>query len=105
MDDALRKREDGHVQGGKVVRKVWLPTQRQKENFLRLVANAVRDFKRQRDANGLSYAQKSMILTGMAQNYNDILEDSQLTPGSQRMLMKHRDWFEGRVATESVAEE
>lgn len=72
---------------------------------MRLEAYVIRDVNRQRYADGLRYAQNSMILTGMAQNNNDIWEDSQLTPGSQRMVMKHRDCFESRVATESVAHE
>lgn len=62
--------------------------------FLRLAARCVRAVNLQRDADGLSYARKAMIITGLALNTNGIWEKSQLTPELQRIVTKHQAIFD-----------
>lgn len=65
-----------------------------KTYFLRLAARCVRVVNLQRDADGLSYARKAMIITGLALNTNGIWEKSQLTPELQRIITKHQAIFD-----------
>lgn len=71
-----------------------------KRFFLKLAAEAVMEVNKQRDAEGITYARKSMILTGMALNTNGLWEEKQLTPELQRIIQKHRDHFDGRNEAE-----
>lgn len=68
--------------------------------FLRLAADAVRDVNRQRDSDGLSFARKAMIMTGMALNTNGQWEVSQLTPQLQNIVSKHMEYFDGKNVVE-----
>ena len=65
-----------------------------KTYFLRLAARCVRKVNEQRDADGLRYARKAMIITGMALNTNGLWEVSQLTPDLQRIVRKHASVFD-----------
>ena len=71
-----------------------------KRFFLKLAAAAVRDFNGQRDANGLRYARKAMIRTGMSLNVNGNWEENQLSDELQRIVATHRSFFEGQVIDE-----
>lgn len=71
-----------------------------KSFFLKLAAKAVREVNRQRDENGLSYARKAMIMTGMALNTNGQWEIGQLTPDLQRIVRKHQGVFYGTDSEE-----
>lgn len=48
--------------------------------FLQLAARSVREVNMQRDADGLSYTRKAMIMRGLALNTNGSWEVDQLTP-------------------------
>lgn len=65
-----------------------------KTYFLKLAAKCVRQVNQQRDEDGLTYARKAMIITGMALNTNGLWEVSQLTPDLQRIVRKHASVFE-----------
>lgn len=65
--------------------------------FLRLAADAVREVNAQRDKNGVQYARKAMIMTGMSLNLNGLWEESQLTQELQQIVAKHRNHFEGEA--------
>lgn len=62
--------------------------------FLKLAAKCVREVNLQRDGDGISYARKAMIITGMALNSNGIWEPSQLRPELQVIISKHRSVFD-----------
>lgn len=74
-----------------------------KRFFLKLAAQAVRDVNMQKDENGLTYARKAMIRTGLALNVNGIWEESQLFPKLQEIIKKHRSHFEGQPPVEMEA--
>lgn len=61
--------------------------------FLQLAANCVRKFDQQRDEDGVSYARKAMILTGLALNTNGLRKIRQLTPELQRIVQKNQEVF------------
>lgn len=63
--------------------------------FLRLASEAVRQVNAMRDKNGVQYARKAMIMTGMSLNLNGRWEESQLTDELQAIIAKHRNHFEG----------
>ena len=63
--------------------------------FLKLAADAVRDINAQQDKNGLSYARKAMIRTGMGLNLNGRWEECQLFSHLQEIVAKHRNHFNG----------
>lgn len=69
--------------------------------FLRLAADSVRQVNNQRDAEGISYARKAMIITGMALNTNGQWEESQLTPALQNIINKHRGEFDNAMHSET----
>lgn len=69
-----------------------------KRFFLQLAADSVRDVNRQSDADGLSFARKAMIMTGLSLNTNGRWEICQLTPELQRIATKHKDYFDGSAA-------
>ena len=54
--------------------------------YLGLAAAAVRDVNAIRDADGIRYARKAMIRTGMGLNINGQWEERQLFPRSKRLL-------------------
>ena len=64
---------------------------------MRLVAAVVRDFNAKRDEEGLTFARKAMILTGMAFKTNGVWEEGQFTPELQNIIQKHRSHFEGEI--------
>ena len=66
-----------------------------KQFFLRLAAAAVREVNSQRDKNGVQYARKEMIMTGMSLNVNGLWEESQLTDDLQRIVARHRNHYDG----------
>ena len=47
-----------------------------------------------RDKNGVSYARKAMIRTGMSLNVNGLWEEGQLTVDLQQIIAKHKVHFE-----------
>lgn len=61
--------------------------------FLRLAARCIRAVNLQRDSEGVQYARKAMIITGMAKNTNGLWEKSQLTPQLQAIIQKHASVF------------
>lgn len=63
--------------------------------FLHVTANAVREVNQQRDRNGLKFARKAMIRTGMSLNVNGLWEESQLFDKLQVIFAKHRSHFDG----------
>lgn len=67
-----------------------------KSFFLKLAARVVREVNHQRDENGITYARKAMILTGMALSVNGQWQVEQLTPELQKIVKKHPEAFEGR---------
>ena len=67
-------------------------------HFLKLAADAVRDVNAQQDRNGLSYAMKAMIRTGMGLNLNGKWEECQIFFHLQEIVAKHRNHFNGRPA-------
>lgn len=73
-----------------------------KRFFLRLAADAVRDVNAQRDENGLSFAYKAMIRTGMALNVTGRWEEAQLFPRLQQIIAKHRKHFDGEPVDSST---
>lgn len=74
--------------------------------FLRLARDAVRDVNLERDKNGMSYARKAMIITGLAKNGNGVWEEGQLSGELQSIVAKHRNHFEGYpVSPEDVETE
>ena len=64
---------------------------------MRLAAAVVRDVNAKRDEEGLTFALKSMILTGMAMKTNGVLKEGQLAPELQKIIQKHRSHFEGEI--------
>lgn len=68
-----------------------------------MAATAVRYVNLQRDSDGLTYARKAMIMTGMAPNTNGLWEEGQLSSKLQEIVKKHRAHFEvmvvGSIAT------
>lgn len=80
--------------------------------FLKLAASCVRDVNEQRDRNGLSYARKAMIRTGMSLNVNGLWQESQLADDLQHIIARNRPYFDGTltlpapdIETESESEE
>ena len=65
-----------------------------KTYFLKLAARSIRQVNQQRDDDGLTYARRAMIITGMALNTNGLWEVYQLTPDLQRIVRKHASVFE-----------
>lgn len=65
-----------------------------KRFFLELSARCVREVNMQRDADGLRYGRKAMIMTGLALNTNGQWEIGQLTPELQRIVRKHQTVFD-----------
>ena len=57
----------------------------------------------QRDSEGLTYARKAMIMTGIALNTNGRWEESQLTPQLQAIIQKYRPHFEGESVMAEVS--
>lgn len=72
-----------------------------KSYFSKLAVAAVRDVNAQRDEDGLSYARKAMIRTGMALNINGRWEETQLFPRLQQIIATHRNHFNGEPVMES----
>ena len=55
----------------------------------------MREVNAQKDKNGLSYARKAMMRTGMSLNLNGKWEESQLFLILQGIIAKHRNHFDG----------
>ena len=66
--------------------------------FLQLAAKCVREVNLQRDENGLSFARKAMIITGLALNTNGSWEVGQLTPDLQNIISSHKSVFDAARA-------
>ena len=60
---------------------------------MQIAADAVRDVNNQVDRNGVQYARKAMIQTGMEQNLNGLWGESQLTDQLQQIIAKYRNHF------------
>ena len=71
--------------------------------FLELAAQSVRSVNAQRDKNGLSYARKAMIRTGLSLDVNGEWHVKQLSPELQAIIKKHPGHFNGQ--TTGVVEE
>lgn len=65
-----------------------------KTYFIKLAARCIREVNSQRDAYGLTYARKAMIMTGMGLNTNGLWEVAQLTPELQAIVKKHSSVFD-----------
>ena len=65
-----------------------------KSNFFHLAARCVREVNQQRDADGIGFASKAMVITGLALNTNGRWEVQQLTPELQRIVQKHHTVFD-----------
>lgn len=66
-----------------------------KSFFLRLAANSVHKVNAQRDKDGITYARKDMVRTGMALNLNGLWGEKQLFSELQEIIAKHRNHFNG----------
>lgn len=62
----------------------------EKEYFLKLVALCIWQVSLRRDKEGITYARKAMILTGMALNFDGLREVKQLTPKLQTGFARYR---------------
>ena len=71
-----------------------------KSFFLKMAADCVRAVNSQRDHDGLNYARKALIKTGMALNLNGQWEERQLFPKLQNIIRTHRSYFEGKEVEE-----
>ena len=69
--------------------------------FLRLAADSVKDVNRMRDAEGLTYARKAMIMCGLALNTNGKWEETQLKPELQSIINRHRSIFDNPYSTKT----
>ena len=65
-----------------------------KHYFLKLAAAAVCDVNQQRDGEGMSFATKTMIRTGMALNTRGRWEVCPLFPKLQNIVSKYRNHFD-----------
>ena len=65
-----------------------------KSYVLHLAARCVCEVNQQRDADGISFARKAMVITGLALNTNGQWEVQQLTPELQRIVQKHQTVFD-----------
>lgn len=68
-----------------------------KRFFLKMTANAIREVNRMKDKSGISFARRSMIMTGMSLNINGKWEESQLTEQLQLIIAKYRSHFNGEL--------
>lgn len=66
-----------------------------KKFFLKLAADSVRDVNNQRDKDGVSYARRAMIRTGMSLNLEGVWSEAQLTEDLQIIVAKYRNHFNG----------
>ena len=76
-----------------------------KQYFLRLAVRCIQDINRERDREGLTYARKAMIRTGMALNINGLWEEKQLYPKLQEIIRRHRRHFNGEAVVVDAADE
>ena len=65
-----------------------------KSYFLHLAARCVREVNQQRDEDGICFARKAMVITGLALNTNGQWEVQQLTPELQRIVQKNHTVFD-----------
>lgn len=102
IKDAWRRRWD-HYKAELITRGEWMNGEDGKSGrlknpgkafFLRLAADAVREVNNQRDKNGVPYARKAMIMTGISLNLNGRWEERQLTQELQEIIAKYRGDFE-----------
>lgn len=103
IKDAWRRRWDAY-KVGLIERGEWMRSESGssgklknpgKQFFLKLAADSVRDVNAQKDKEGLSYARKAMIRTGMSLNLNGNWEERQLFTNLQGIIAKHRNHFNG----------
>ena len=66
-----------------------------KHFYLRLAAAAVSDVSAMRDKDGIRFARKAMIRTGLALNINGQWEGRQLFPKLQEIVNKYRTYSAG----------
>lgn len=64
---------------------------------LQVASDEVKDVNQQRDGQGINYARKAMIRTGMSLNLNGKSEESQLAEELQVLIAKNRAQFEGQA--------
>ncbi|CDF38688.1 unnamed protein product [Chondrus crispus] len=104
IKDACRREWDTY-KAGEIARGSWMGSgpgasgklkNPGKGFFLKLAANAVREVNNQRDKNGVSFARKSMIRTGLSLNLNGLWEEKQLSSELQAIISKHRVHFNGQ---------
>lgn len=104
LKDAWRREWDLH-KASEIARGAWMGSgsgasgklrNPGKAFFLKLAAKAVREVNAQRDKNGVSYARKAMIRTGMSLNLNGLWEEKQLSDELQSIVAKHREFFDGK---------
>lgn len=76
-----------------------------------MAADVIRDVNKMKDKDGISYARKSMIMTGLALNLEGVWAESQLSDQLQTIIAKYRANFDGTpvdpadIETESESED
>lgn len=79
--------------------------------FLKLAAEYVRTVNSYRDKNGLTYARKAMIRTGISRGLDGSWSEGKLSDDLQAIIAKYRTYFDGEpvlvedVETESETED
>lgn len=66
-----------------------------KKWYLDICARVVREFNELKDKDGINYARRAMIRTGMALDTDGVWRESQLRGDLQDIISKHRDHFNG----------
>lgn len=77
---------------------IWAERQTQEpweKFFLQVAANPVRQINQQRDKNGITFARKAKIRTGMSPNLKGLWEESQLFENLQAIITRHHSHFDG----------
>lgn len=70
-----------------------------KRFFLKLAADVTKEVNQMKDRNGISYARKAMMMTGLSLGMDGRWSESQLSDQIQRIIAKHRNHFDGDVVT------
>jgi hypothetical protein len=68
--------------------------------FLKLASECVVEVNKQRDSNGLNYARKALIITGMSRDITGVWHVEQLRTELQAIILKHKVHFNGKAVDE-----
>lgn len=72
----------------------WKNSKSREDILFEVGGTSVREINKQRDTEGITYARKAIIMTGMDLKTNGRSEESQLTAVLQNIIKKHREEFE-----------